>query len=176
MELHVKRILDLGVQYFRTFSWMCVCILICIVLDLFLKGYVNSLEERCEDLAPLASYVQSLNAGMVNFIQKHHMSGSGKAPVALHNLIDNYSEKYKMKIVKYETTEQLSYNGVSIEKYRIEILSWHDSYIFEIIKKMCEFSPGFISFEKINISRISKINLKSPSIRAVLLCDLYYKN
>jgi hypothetical protein len=134
------------------------------------------LGEQCENLFPIAEYIKSLSVNRITFIQKHHLKDSDKISENFRDLIDNHAKKYKMEISKYEKLHQLSSNGIKIDRYKIEIFSWHDCYVFEMIKKISELSPGFINFKNINISRISKINLKSPSIKAVLSCDLYYRN
>lgn len=160
-------------RFYKLFLSLCFLLISTTVCGI----YLNEIEEEYNLLFPKVSYVKSLkaNAEKFNFIQKHKFENSSNIARSFQNIISDCSKKYKMIIKRNDIKSESNINGITIDTCNIELLSWHDSYIFEMIEKLRDLSPGFVTLESFDITRVSNINLKFPALKVQILCKLYYK-
>ncbi len=139
--------------------------------------YLNETEKKYKLLLIKSSYIKSLklNIEKFNFMQKHKFENSSNIVENFQNIINHYSKNCKMIIKQIDIKNESKIDEITIDICNIELLSWHDSYIFEMADKIQELSPGFVTLESFDITRISNVNLKFPSLKARISCKLYYK-
>lgn len=139
--------------------------------------FKESLDEDLAFLASDFSFVSSLQKDKrkLNFIASHSFKTSEQSPDQFTAFIKEESSKVFMKLSKFNLIATESESSFKKNIYEIELLAWHDSFIFSLIDQLYSFSPGFVSIEKIHIERISNINEQTPSLKVGILCTLFYK-
>lgn len=162
---------------FQKFYKIFFLIILLLSTTVFTEVILDGKREEYELIFPKFSYVKSLknNNERFMFIQKHKLENSSNLIQLIETLLNDFSKKYKIFVKHNNIKANDSFNGLKIETHDIELISWHDAHIFEMIEKMEELSPGFVKIEKINITRTSNINMDSPALKVQILCKLYYK-
>jgi hypothetical protein len=152
-------------------------VIVCIATICICDNTISDLRLKYAQANNINLYIRSLQSkpDKLNFIKAHRFSGSNIAPNEFQKLIRSCEQNYKMRIIKNKIVEHSILGNLSTQKYSIELLSWHDSYVFKALENMQNFQYGFINFQKICISRIAAINLRSPAIKVEILCTLFHR-
>lgn len=181
-ELYVMvRIANL-LKTFRAYNLQKFYKILCIIALLLIATLIcsivlNNMNREYDSIAPKASYVKALKRNKECFIfaQKHQFENSARIIRNFQNLVNDFAKKYKITVKHNDIQTANNINGVQTTDCEIELFCWHDTHIFEMLEKIQNLSPGCVFIHKINIKRISNINLRYPALKVQMLCKLYYK-
>jgi hypothetical protein len=173
----VNKIKTFKIDDIKDFRVLLTIICLSLIVFPFIQNYKNDLDFFNTKIKLKAEYIKALKPNQIKFMKNHFFTNSTNVPEKFKKMMEEIANSCRMQILNFKkknclTTEN---NFINVIEYTIEILSWHDCYIFETLNKIQNFAPGFIKLKKIVISKVSNINLQSPSIKGLLICDLYYK-
>ncbi len=150
-----------------------------LLIFFILGGVISDLQLRHDQLSEIHRCVEFLQGhqARLKFIKQHRFEKSDIAPDKFAELLNDYVKKYRMRLISNNLTEKSTLpSGITTNQYEIELLSWHDRYIFEMLESIQNFPHGFIEILNIDMSRVDRITLNSPAIKVMILCNLYYKH
>ena len=137
-----------------------------------IKSYNSALHEdlvHCNATFSKISNISS-NKTFYEFATKHLFFKEG---IKFSKFLKTNAKKHFITHFKFSHSEPLLVGKLKKTMYEIEGLSWHDTFIFELVNSILNFAPGFTRITFISIDKFSKPNSKNPALKMRILCELY---
>ena len=113
------------------------------------------------------------NHNIFEFIKKHKF---GHTKNDYTEFIKQISKEYFAKISSIEKISSTKIGNIEVLTVKIDMLFWHDSFIFNFLDKLQKYSPGFINILSIDINKFTKHVGNKPSLKLEVICKIFQKN
>ena len=104
---------------------------------------------------------------------KIHKFGNSKNDYT--DFIKQISKEYFAKISSIEKIAVVKIGNIEVSKVKIDMLFWHDCFIFDFLDKLQKYSPGFINILSIDINKFTKHVGIKPSLKLEVICKIFQK-
>lgn len=96
-------------------------------------------------------------------------------PFVMNHLRSNENNvlQYLKEIINENKLTVISAKGLDNNVLELDLLCWHDKYLFNFLNQVNNFSNGFIRIKSLVITKSQKFSLKSPNLNVKLICTLY---
>ncbi len=161
-------------EFVKRYKGYYLPIITMIFISIFISNYKNMKLEECIAIEAETYPIKKLesNKAKLEFISKHKFSGSSKD---FENFIKELGQKNYAKIKQVNKLEDSVNGKIKITKFEIKGFFWHDSFIFNFIDEIQDFSPGFLKILSIDIDKFSKIITEKPIMKVEILCKIFQK-
>jgi len=151
-----------------------VPVLVMLTISSLVSEYKERIFEDCEEAEAKAKPVIDLvsNAEKMKFIQKHKFNGTR---INFTDFVAELSHKTYSKVTSIEPVSESKIGNVKVNEIRITGLFWHDSFIFDFIENIQNFSPGFLSIVSVDIDKFSKQISQKPIMKLEVVCRVFQK-
>lgn len=144
------------------------------VISGFVSHYKNVKFEDILEVEEKSIPIKELksNNAKLEFISKHKFCGTS---MDFENFIRNSEEKNYAKINQIKKLEESIHGQIKIRKFEIKGFFWHDSFIFNFLDEIQNFSPGFLKILSIDIDKFSRMIREKPIMKVEILCEIFQK-
>ena len=151
-----------------------ILVLMMLTISFLVSGYKERICEDCEEAEARAKPIIDLvsNAEKIKFIQKHKFNGKGEG---FREFVAKLSYKTYSKIISIDPVSESKIGNVRVNEIKITGLFWHDSFIFDFLDNLQNFSPGFLSIVSIDIDKFSKQISQKPTMKLEVVCKVFQK-
>jgi hypothetical protein len=108
----------------------------------------------------------------LRFMTEHSFSGSGES---FESFVHKIANGVVAKIGSIQVLEESKVGLLNMQKLDITCTFWHETFIFEFLRKLQEFKPGFVRISFIDITRFAAISAEAPALKLQVTCELYRK-
>ncbi|MDR1609430.1 MAG: hypothetical protein LBR78_01065 [Holosporales bacterium] len=113
-----------------------------------------------------------VNPQKLRFMTEHSFSGSGEG---FESFVHKLADDTIAKIGAIQMLEESKVGLLNVQKLSITCTFWHETFIFEFLKKLQEFKPGFARIAFVDITRFATISAENPALKLQVTCQLYRK-
>ena len=85
-------------------------------------------------------------------------------------LIKNYG-----KVIDIKTINSKNIYNIKVETIEFNLTFAHDKFIFELLKLIQDYSPGFVRITDIYIKKNKIFDINVNNLNAKIVCDIYTK-
>jgi hypothetical protein len=131
-------------------------------------------EQYCS-MKKYVDFAESLkqNREHLEFILAHLFSGSSQD---FKQFVNESIIKNNGEMIALRSEEKSSTIGQIVkESIIIAGIFWHDRFVFDFIKDIESFSPGFAKVISMEIEKVGEVNQIRPVIRALIQCEVFQK-
>jgi hypothetical protein len=114
----------------------------------------------------------AMNQQKLHFITDHSFSGNGER---FESFVHKLANDTIAKIGVIQILEESKVGLLNMQKLDITCTFWHETFIFEFLKKLQEFKPGFVRISFIDITRFAAVSAENPALKLQVTCELYRK-
>ena len=90
-----------------------------------------------------------------------------------------YVKKYLIKnhgnVIDIQTINSKNMHNIKVETIEFNLTFAHDKFIFELLKLIQNYSPGFVRITDIYIKKNEIFNININNLTAKIICDIYTK-
>jgi hypothetical protein len=138
-----------------------------------LDEHIKIADEKYCSMEKPVDFAESLRQSpdRLNFILKHLFfdKNADFRQFVNNSIVRNNGEMNSFRSEgKTQTAGQVIKESVTVEG-----VFWHDSFVFDFIKDVESFSPGFAKVTSIEIEKVGKVNLAKPIIKVLIQCEVF---
>jgi hypothetical protein len=162
------------VQYARR-HLLSICVAVMVVLANCLTAMYRSSEamelEGVKNTSLTAADLV-MDQQKLRFMIDHSFSSDGEE---FESFVHKLANDTIAKIGTIQILEESKVGLLNMRKLNITCTFWHETFIFEFLKKLQEFKPGFVRVSFIDITKFATVSAESPALRLQVTCELYRK-
>ncbi|MDR0942678.1 MAG: hypothetical protein LBM19_03660 [Holosporales bacterium] len=151
-----------------------VIILLLFVVDYALCLHKNKKLVEFENVKGKLAFAEDLlkTPHKLKFISSHLFSGDNVDfdEFVVKTANDNFAE-----ITSIEKAEETDINSIKKSEASIKGIFWHESFIFDFLKNIQEFKPGFLKITSVAIGKFGKVSPNKPAMKIEVACEIYQK-
>ena len=145
-----------------------------IIVSTFVSIYKSHAVEKytqfANEMKPITDIISDNDK--FNFIQNHLFKGEA---LDFKDFANKVAQENYAKILSLNRISCIKLDKINITQIKITGLFWHDTFIFDFLEKIQNFSPGFINIIAIDINKFSKKITHKPVIKLEVICKIFQK-
>ena len=153
-------------------SIILINLVLVICFNISTSQFIKAKKDSYISLNKQYDLLQQFSKDELNFIKNH--------PLTIPSSGDDFEKYLRENINKYygrlETIDKASNDYKLIKTFSISLAFWHDKFLFQFLKKLYNYSNGYIRIMELNIERSEAMLLTDPGLHVNIVCNLYQKH
>jgi hypothetical protein len=149
---------------------MFVGLLVAFSIDAYKINKFNEFE-GLNDEAIIATDL-NVDPQKLNFMVAHSFSEAGED---FQKFVHRLGNDINAKVGSIQILEESTVGLLNMRKVDIPCLFWHETLIFEFLKKLQEFKPGLLKISFVDITKFAKVSDENPALKLQVICNIYQK-